>query len=385
MGIYTVSTDLTVAAEQSFTAANSRAYSDSSKARFAALLQPAAPLPIFQQTWWQTIARGRKTLIVEQVAERGAIVGQVSYTTSKNRVGFVFGEVPYWTHLSGPWISDALDDAEKSRVLEELVSRLPKSICFELICHPRKSDAALFRDVLVKAGFTVEVQNTYTEAPDSTPVMSRINAKHRKNLIRTAKRLNITELDADEFINFYADNLDARAVESYAPLEIARDLIVEGMRRNPAQVKVFAASKKEPFTASKACRLDAAIACAWDSERYYYFMSTRKRTSGGDPECKPHADAVKLLMVHAMAHARSLGLVFDADGVTEPGTEKLYRDILKIPELEHRYVLKRDGGLHNRCKAIKLEIAEMATRIGVPASLLARTCGWASHRSRDRG
>jgi hypothetical protein len=43
--------------------------------------------------------------------------------------------------------------------------------------------------------------------------------------------------------------------------------------------------------------------------------------------------------------------------VTDPGTETLYRDILKIPEQEFRYVLRREFRLYSRYMAIKQRIA----------------------------
>lgn len=322
-------------------------------------------MPVFDQGWWQEIARGRKELRVVQVTRRGEIVGRLSYVTSKNRAGFVLGHHPHWTHVGGPWISDALSDSEKSEVLEEIGSRLPRYISFDLICHPRKKDAGLILEVFRRAGFRIGIQNTYSQAPDDTDVMSRINIEQRKNILRAAKKLRVIDLDADEFIRFYADNLGERAMECYAPLQIAHDLITEGMRRNPVQVKVFAALRNEIHPTNKDYPLDAAIACAWDSERYFYVMSTRKRIWSGHPEWKPNADAVKLLMVHAMEHARSMGLVFDADGVTDPGTETLYRDILKMPQLEHRYVLRREFGLYRRYMAIKPKIETLIAQIGV--------------------
>ena len=60
-----------------------------------------------------------------------------------------------------------------------------------------------------------------------------------------------------------------------------------------------------------------------------------------------------------------MGLVFDADGVTDPGTETLYRDILKMPQLEHRYVLRREFGLYRRYMAIKPKIETLIAQIGV--------------------
>jgi hypothetical protein len=368
--INTGSREFDVAKKQPFAKPRALPRLKRSKPDAAVTAQLESFLPVFEQTWWQTIARGQKPLRIEQVTRRGMIVGRLSYVTSKNKVGFVIGTHPFWTHACGPWISDALSDSEKSEVLEELLSKLPKHISFNLICHPRKNDAALLRKAFEKAGFTVAIQNTYTQAPDDTHVMRRLNIEQRKNIIRAAKKLRVIDLGAVEFMRFYSGNLEDIAMECYAPLEVARDLIAEGMRRKPQQVRVFAALRREALPGDETYPLDAAIACAWDRERYYYVMSTRKRRSIEHPEWKPNADAVKLLIVHAMEHARSMGLVFDADGVTELGTETLYRDILKMPELEHRYLLKREFGLYTLYMAFKSRIATLIAQIcgrsGVP-------------------
>jgi hypothetical protein len=87
--------------------------------------------------------------------------------------------------------------------------------------------------------------------------------------------------------------------------------------------------------------LDAAIACAWDSNRYYYWMSTRRRHSQESPCDKPHPDAIKLLIVNAMAHAKSLNLLFDVCGFNTPGAQKLYKELLRVPNEENRDLFER--------------------------------------------
>ena len=349
-------------AERQFFAQSSAVSDGLSETQPPATQSDELPLPIFQRSWWQTIARGNGTLVVERVSRQGAILGQLSYVKTRNRLGFALGDIPHWTHFSGPWLNDSLSQAEKARVLAELVSRLPRSVSLELLCHPRQCNAELVREVFERAGFCVTAQNTYAQSPDDPDVMSRISIGQRKNILRAAKKLNVIDVDADEFIRFYAGNLGERAAQSYSPLEVARNLITAGLQRNFPQVKVLAAVRKDAPGASTSCPLDAAIACVWDHERYYYFMSTRKRSCSGYPDWKPNADAIKLLIVHAMQHARSLGLIFDADGVTEPGTETLYRDILKMPRLEQRLLLRREFGLYTRYRAIKLGMERISTR-----------------------
>jgi hypothetical protein len=69
--------------------------------------------------------------------------------------------------------------------------------------------------------------------------------------------------------------------------------------------------------------LDAAICIVWDKERCYYWLSTHRKDS--------HPDAIKLLITAAMKYASKMGLIFDADGVTTPGSERLYKTIFKMP------------------------------------------------------
>jgi hypothetical protein len=238
-----------------------------------------------------------------------------------------------------------------------LVSRLPKRVSFDFICHPYENDAALIATVFRNAGFKVALQKTFSQTPDEVDVMSRINIEQRKNIVRAEKKLEIVNIGADMFVEFYARNLVARGLVCYSPLAIARDLIAAALHRTPPQAEIFAAQRRNPCSLDPACVLDAAIACVWDKERYYYFMSTRRTGCPGDPECKPNADAVKLLIVDAMQHARDMGLTFDADGVTTDGAETLYRKILRIPELEHRLLLRRAGTHYSRFLTVRPHIA----------------------------
>ncbi len=321
-----------------------------------------SPLPIYQQNWWLGISRGSKPLKLEEVKHSGQILGRLSYVTRRSRLGFPFGEVPHWTHLGGPWISRSLSSSEKQDVLKKLASRLSRRVSFDLICHPYEKDAALIANVFETAGFTVAVQKTFSQMPDEIDVMTRINVEQRKNIVRAEKKLEIVSLDVNTFVDYYGRNLIARGLVCYSPLAIARELIAAGLQRTPPQAEILAARRKSPCCEDPACALDAAIACVWDKERYYYFMSTRRTGCTANPECKPNADAVKLLIVHAMQHARDMGLTFDADGVTTDGAETLYRRILRIPELEHRLLLKRPGTHYSRFLAVRPHIARWTER-----------------------
>ena len=209
--------------------------------------------------------------------------------------------------------------------------------------------------------------------PNTESIISRLSRKHAKHIMSADRRLDVIDISADRFIKFYEANLKEAGKVSNSLLGIARDLIVAGGERNPPQVRAIAAARKRPEREENGslCAnleeviLDAAIACAWDNERYYLWRLTRRRDTSLSG--KPHPDAVKLLVVKAMEHARSLGLIFDSDGVGSAGSGQFYEKILKIPNMEIRDVYERPTFLNGLAKEYpSLEIAAwlIYSRIG---------------------
>ena len=136
---------------------------------------------------------------------------------------------------------------------------------------------------------------------------------------------------------FYRANLNAAGKKSYFCLEVAKDLMTIGISSDRPRARIIAASRKVPERSSEQPVIDAAICVVWDNERCYYWLSTRRKDS--------HPDAIKLLIVTAMKHARRLGLVFDADGVNTPGTQRLFKTIFRIPIEETRHIFIRTSRL----------------------------------------
>jgi hypothetical protein len=196
----------------------------------------------------------------------------------------------------------------------------------------------------VKAGFTHTKQVNYVRRPGTLDVMGGLKSKHRTHIKAAAKRMEIIELSAEDFVNFYESNLETLGRNSYAPLAIVKHLITVGAERK--QIRVIAARRRrvqKDSTFTSNVPHDAAIACAWDKERYYYWMSTRRRHLSYSQQNPPHPDAIKLLAMNAMHHAQSLGLIFDADGVTTPGSDHLYKQIFGLKEEEARDVFTRSA------------------------------------------
>jgi hypothetical protein len=339
--------------------------------------------PIYQQGWWLDIARGRSQFREAVVRKDGTIVGTLSYAQVRCVVSrliplsFSFGGSTHWTSLCQPDLDAGLDEQEKREALQRLIRQLPRKISFKFVIGPDVKDRELIKDSFKAAGFEHTTQITYSERPDDLDVKMRMSAKHRYNLARAKRDLEVLganpgepTISAAAFVDFYRKNLRP-GEKSYGPLGVARALIEEGMNRNQAQV--FVARRKRTCENGSNSSWDAAIVCVWDDSRLYYWMSARRRESPNDTVDKPHGDAIKLLMTTAISHARSLGRVFDADGVPivngspDQGKNELYKKILKIPHKENRDVYSRPSQLYrfftqfreDVCRPVKKIVARL--------------------------
>jgi hypothetical protein len=306
-------------------------------------------LPVFQQPWWREIAARDEDSREFTVRHEGVVVGRLPFIVVKDRIGNRLGFPPIWSRLGGPIVSQTLDSEEKAAVLHQLLEQLPRSISFKFVCSSTGSDVDLIREAFVAEGFDHRVETTYVQHPDDPGILNRLSAKHRGHIRRADRDLEVIEIGADPFMEFYQSNLKAAGKDSYAPVKNARDLIVRGQNREAPQVRAFAARRKAPDA-----QLDAAIACAWDDQRYYLWMTTRRRPSPSDLLAeRPHGDAIKLLILAATEHAHSMNLVFDVDGAITDGAKNLYHDILKFPRVESRDVFIRDTAIYSVYKRIK--------------------------------
>jgi len=317
-------------------------------------------LPVYQQNWWVEIARGSARFFEAKVFDDNVVVGSLPYVVRRRtRLDIPWGISPYWSSFGGPVVSQALNDKEKATVLHRLIAQLPRKIPLHFICAPKAHDAGLIRQAFVNAGFAHSRRITYSQPPEDADAVGRLNAKHRSHIRSADRILEVLEIGAGEFTAFYGENLKAAGLSSWSPLEVAQKLIAKGQEGDAPQLRVVAARKRKAGSP-----YEAAIACAWDKERYYLWMTTRRRPVGGASDDKPHPDAIKLLIVKAMQHAGSLGLIFDIDGFTQ-GSENLYTQILKIPNTEFRDVFERTTGLTRWLDVCRPKIKRAAAFLGL--------------------
>lgn len=288
--------------------------------------------PLFLQDWWQATAKRQHSHSAIEVKRDGEVVGGLYYITQRNKIGARFGHDLFWTHLGGPILSGGLSVEEQKRVIAEIIGRLPPRVSFRFMCDSNLEYAESLREEMLKAGFSWERHPTFLQQPGDMPVIDRMKAKHRTHIKAGLRRLRIADGTPREFIDFYGRNLTAG---SHSPLAMAQTLLEAGIRRGNARV-FFALNNGR---GNGLDRIDAAIACAWDERRYYYWLSRRRLERPDTP--KPDGIATRLLILAAAEHASQLGLVFDADCPETVGGRALFETVFGFTRVEYRDVYVR--------------------------------------------
>ena len=200
---------------------------------------------------------------------------------------------------------------ERAGVIRELIAQLPRNASFRFVCNPATSDADLTKLEFTRAGFEWSTETTYLQHPSDEGILERLFGESRRQIASAPKKLQVLDISADEFVDFYEVNLRESGKKPYAPLQCVRDLIKRGQRGDAPQMRVVAAKHRR-----EGAPLDAAIAYAWDKKRLYLWLVTHRYSSDNSRD-KPHPHAVKLLILAGTEIARKMGLIFDADGADD--------------------------------------------------------------------
>jgi Acetyltransferase (GNAT) domain len=284
--------------------------------------------PVYLQSWLTQIA-GRDNLIKTTIVENGEQIASLSIALARNVLGMKHGSILPWARLCGPVISGAVSNEKRASIARRLVRLLPKDVSYWLPVD--ECDIEPF----LSEGFKPASEDNYFILPDQLPVLYASFSKMTRRHIKQAQRNQIVSTTTPAaFIDIYASDLLRRGRTPYSPLAIAHDILAEGLRRG--QAHIFTAERRDTG------EIDAAIACLWDDERYYYWMTTRRVQVDG--ESKPEQGAVKLLLWSAIQDAATRGLIFDFDGagtdIGRAGRAKLY-DGMGAQQCV-RYVVRRE-------------------------------------------
>jgi hypothetical protein len=287
---------------------------------------------IAPQDWWEHVLSTSPNYHQVNVLEGGEELGRIQYFAKRSRLGFKWGRNPDWSIPQTLCIRSRLTPQKRTDIIEQLIAQLPTNVSFYLVFREDAGWSQDTVDVFSRHGFEHSRVPTYQWKPKDGDVLGLMKSKARSQLRSAQKNLEIVEIGSDEFLRYYNKNLVLERMRALRPLPLAKELLQTALGQQAA--RIIAARRP-----SQSADYDAAIACTWDDERYYYWMSSNSPSNVS--RRKPHKDAVKVLVLDAMLHAKSLGLIFDTDGIGSPGSEHLYRDLLKLTRADIRHVFKR--------------------------------------------
>ncbi|MDO6416241.1 hypothetical protein Q4F19_17780 [Sphingomonas sp. BIUV-7] len=307
--------------------------------------------PVFLQDWWVDAAcRNVCSTVDINAGSAESCEGWLRYIIYRNKIGLRLGVSPFWTHLGGPVLRSGLSSDRQRHTIRHLVSELPSDVSMRFVCDSNSDYAAIVRDEFMAAGFSLTLLPTYLNQPGDSDILSRMKSRHRAQIRAAANEMTIQDIHPDHFIRFYRHNLPSR---SHSPLVAAHQLLSEGIARGQAHA-IVAINMREPCSEGMP---DAAIACVWDRNRYYYWLSTRRRPSTTNAS-KPNPEATKLLILAAVDRAAMMGLEFDADSPETAGGRALFAQILRFRRIEHRLVFTRHTLLNKAYNQVTRRIKE---------------------------
>ena len=282
--------------------------------------------PVYLQRWLTAIAERPKNTKKLTVVENGEVIGSLSLFIERNAIGMKQGYNPPWARLGGPWIRDGKTDHERTLIVRRLIRQLPTNVSYYLTLA-NKFDYGIF----LLEGFESDIECNYAITPDRVPTLTDSFSSLTKRHLKQAQRsLIVSTTSPETFVSIYESNLYGRRRKSYAPIEIAHEILNEGLSRG--QAKIFAAVRRDTK------EIDGAIACLWDDERYYYWMTTRRQPASG--QTRPHQGAVKLLLWSAIQDAAQRNLIFDFDGTPTHGAVRLYEGMGGLKTSRYRITRK---------------------------------------------
>jgi GNAT acetyltransferase-like protein len=292
------------------------------------------PTTVDPYGWWKGILSASSSYHLAEVVENGQTLGRIPYFVRRSRLGFKWGRNPDWSIPEALYTDPGLTPQQRAIVIEDLVKRLPRHLSLYLVFREDEAWSQKTIDTFARNGFEHSCVPTYQWRPSDDDVLGLMKSKARSQLRSAQKQLDVVEITPSDFVNYYGSNLVLKKERSPRPLSLAKDLLEAALHRGTVRITAARGSRG-------ATTYDAAIACTWDNECYYYWMSSYRPNLSRITDGRAHKDAVKVLILDAMRHAKSLGLVFDTDGIGSGGSDHLYREILKLKKVDTRHAFRR--------------------------------------------
>jgi hypothetical protein len=262
---------------------------------------------VFHERWWLEAATGgryRETT----VSAGGRMVARFPYVLNRTVTGHTLCSLPVLTHFLGPAI-DAGSGTPANRalktagILRDLLAQMPRTSGFYQKLHRETNDTLVFQE----QAYSTAVQFTYEILPEAeSAIWSNLRDKTRNAIRRAEAIYTVADMvDPHRFAALYQAHLAGRGVANHYP----RIAAVCAAALEHGRGRILAAHDQ---TGSPV----AAIFYAWDARTAYYVFTTRHDRAGNG--------AVSLLLWRAILDSTSRGLLFDFDGVAEPGSRVFY-------------------------------------------------------------
>lgn len=316
---------------------------DNSKLGMSDSCQYLPGASLFHENWWlEAVTAGRFSEV--EVREGDYLAGRLPFLVVKKN-GLRHLRMPDFTHLLGPVVNSGngkLQTRMMNRLstVGSLMKRLPPVDSFKLVADPLADDGLAAVDVLAfqSHGFQVGHQCTFHLdcRGDLKILQAGMESRVRQNIRRAQERLTVETIDdPDRFVAFYMENLIKTNRKSYLPFNQFPVLFSECRARNCGLVLAAMQPSGVPV---------AMTFIVWDSDTMYYLLTTRA------PNEKDNG-SVSLLIWSAIQHAHDLGLTFDLDGVTTPGTARFLSGFGGAPRMRH--VITAGRSFYNVVQSLK--------------------------------
>ena len=265
--------------------------------------------PVYMQDWFTAVAAKERILRVEVVEDRN-VVASLSCSLYRNPFGMRQAYNLPWVRVTGPIIDANDDPARRRKLIESLISQLPRNRSYFLTLS-NEDDFRIF----LASGFDGESEDNFVIPADQAKTWERGLSKMSVRHLRSAeKALKISAFEPEEFIRQYAEHLAMRRRKPYADLSIARDILIEATRRGQARVSRCSPTRHRRDRCRRGLSVGRRQILLLDDDPPAAERGAEGAASGSR----------QLLMYAAINHAHAKGLTFDFDGVTSVRVAKLY-------------------------------------------------------------
>jgi hypothetical protein len=291
---------------------------------------------LFHEHWWLAAASGDEFQEVS-ISDGRQTIGRLPFVL-RHRGGFRVIQMPPFSHLLGPIVHEGLGKPQtkllrRLSMIRDLIDRLPRFDFFKQAIEV-PADGLAFQE----RGFDVSLQYNFKIdcTVDPTILWDAMHFKTRQHIRRAREKFEIsTCTDPTEFTRFYTASLQNHSRVNTLNLKTFPALYEACDARNCGVILCAHGPDKCPA---------AMIYLVWGKGVMYYLLSSRARL---------HDDngSINLLIWSAIQRAHDLGLCFDLDGISDPGTAHFLSRF--GGQMTSRLIVRRSTRLYSALLSVK--------------------------------